>query len=315
MIDQADARWYAVALSESVPDMLPVGIQCAGQEYVLFRDSTHQVHALVDRCAHRRAALSQGSVTAGGLLQCPYHGWRYNGKTGICESIPNLAAHEPVPRAYRVDSFALVEEAGWIHLWSGGPQPSHPPVQLALASGPLQWHGESLIAFPADALADLLLDAPSVVLEIDGLTILDLHRFGDPKSTAGHVEVTYAAAAKARTSARTAAKKVIADFTRSITIRMSHAGDVAWIDLNTDTGTVVSSSIVAISPAARAVSSVKWRGRGDPRERGGARIDVRPTIDATTASRTVDYCSRLRTKIGQLSSHPMEESPHERAHY
>jgi nitrite reductase/ring-hydroxylating ferredoxin subunit len=268
----------------------------------LFRDTKGDVHALIDRCAHRRAALSLGRVTASGQIQCAYHGWRYNGKTGICESIPNLAEHERVPRTYRVASFAVIEEAGWIQLWTGGPEPLRAPPLLTLAAGSAEWYGETLIAYPPDSFADLLLDAPSVALDVVGLTIFDLHRFGDPTVTADHVEVTYAAAPKTRRPN----KKIIADFSKSVKVRMSHDGGVARIDLNTETGETVSSLIVAISPSARAVSSVKWRGRCLADEHGDTRINVRPVIDATAASRAMDYCSRLRTKVGAVASKSVE---------
>jgi nitrite reductase/ring-hydroxylating ferredoxin subunit len=302
------ARWYTVALSESLPAAQPKAVRCDGREYVLFRDAQGQAHALVDRCAHRRAALSLGSVTAGGLLQCPYHGWRYNGQTGACESIPNLAEHERVPRTYRVASFPVVEEAGWLHLWSEPGEPSYPPPQLELGTGSQRWQDEALISYPHDALADLLVDAPSAVLRVAGLTIFDLHRFGDPALTPDHLTVTYAAAAKARRPAN----KIIADFSRFVTIRLSRDGAIAHVDLRTDTGETLSALIVAISPVARAVSSVKWRGH-TAGELGDTRIDVQPTIDATAASEALDYCSRLRTRIGNQTPKALEGSVHERA--
>jgi hypothetical protein len=249
-----------------------------------------------------------GTVTATGLLQCPYHGWRYNGTTGACESIPNLADHERVPRTYRVASFPVVEEAGWIHLWSEPGEPAYPPPQLEPGAGPQRWHAQTLISYPHEALADLLVDAPSAVLQIAGLEILDLHRFGDPALAPDHLSVTYAAAPKARRPTN----KIIADFSRFVTIRLSHDGALAHIDLRTDTAETLSSAIVAISPVARAVSSVKWRGH-TAAELSDTRIDVQQIIAATAASQAMDYCSRQRTRIGNLTPKALEGSVHERA--
>lgn len=39
------------------------------------------------RCPHRLAPLSEGRVDAAGRLECPYHGWSFNGD-GSCHSIP-----------------------------------------------------------------------------------------------------------------------------------------------------------------------------------------------------------------------------------
>ena len=46
--------------------------------------------ALMDRCPHRAAALSQGRMTAAGYLQCAYHGWSFDGETGACTNIPQV---------------------------------------------------------------------------------------------------------------------------------------------------------------------------------------------------------------------------------
>jgi nitrite reductase/ring-hydroxylating ferredoxin subunit len=303
----ADKRgeWLTVALSETVSGNQPVGIRCDGREFVLFRDSQGQVHALIDQCAHRRAALSLGVVTPTGLLQCPYHGWRYEGQTGVCKSIPNLAANEPVPRTYRVAAFDVVEEAGWIHLWTGGAEATEPSPQLAMPPAPHQWHGEKLLAFPAQALADLLLDAPSVVLNVSGLAIFDLHRFGDPIVTAEHIEVVFAADQKRR-------KGIIADFTRAVRIRMAHSGKSALIMVETDSGEELATSTIAISPFARSVSSVRWRG-SNPTEANEVRIDIRDAIDGVAAGGATDYCSRLRVPARNAIPQSFEGAQHERA--
>ena len=43
--------------------------------------------AMLDRCPHRAAALSEGRMTASGDLQCAYHGWTF-GADGACLDIP-----------------------------------------------------------------------------------------------------------------------------------------------------------------------------------------------------------------------------------
>ena len=45
-------------------------------------------YALVDRCPHKKVALSEGRVTKGGDFQCSYHGWSFDGSTGRCVEIP-----------------------------------------------------------------------------------------------------------------------------------------------------------------------------------------------------------------------------------
>jgi phenylpropionate dioxygenase-like ring-hydroxylating dioxygenase large terminal subunit len=45
--------------------------------------------AAVDECPHRLAPLSEGRVVDGGL-ECPYHGWQFEGAGGGCVAIPQL---------------------------------------------------------------------------------------------------------------------------------------------------------------------------------------------------------------------------------
>ena len=54
---------------------------------VLFRDSNSDVRAIDDICPHRGARLSQGKLK-NGCVECPYHGWVYNGD-GILSLVPS----------------------------------------------------------------------------------------------------------------------------------------------------------------------------------------------------------------------------------
>jgi nitrite reductase/ring-hydroxylating ferredoxin subunit len=51
----------------------------AGERIVLFRDGDGKAAALVDRCPHRGAALSLGKRSEGGCVECPFHGWTFDG--------------------------------------------------------------------------------------------------------------------------------------------------------------------------------------------------------------------------------------------
>ena len=56
----------------------PQRIELAGEAIVLFRGADRKIGALIDRCPHRGAALSLGSVGGDGCLACPFHGWRFD---------------------------------------------------------------------------------------------------------------------------------------------------------------------------------------------------------------------------------------------
>ena len=79
--------WYAAEQSKNVSSQ-PVGVRMLGQDFVLFRDTEGAVQCLSNVCSHRGAALSDGKVQ-GDCVECPYHGWQYNGE-GECTRIPSL---------------------------------------------------------------------------------------------------------------------------------------------------------------------------------------------------------------------------------
>ena len=78
--------WHPVARSGDVTDQ-PHGVMLLGEPWVLYR-ADGQVRAFVDRCPHRHCPLTLGHCEAG-VLQCAYHGWRFDGD-GRCIEIPAL---------------------------------------------------------------------------------------------------------------------------------------------------------------------------------------------------------------------------------
>ncbi|MEN9222651.1 MAG: Rieske 2Fe-2S domain-containing protein [Thermostichus sp. BF3_bins_97] len=60
-----------------------------GSPLVLWWDEAGQPVCVEDRCCHRTARLSQGCVVAG-AIQCPYHGWQFDGR-GVCVKVPRAA--------------------------------------------------------------------------------------------------------------------------------------------------------------------------------------------------------------------------------
>jgi len=70
--------WTPVAYSEELGASAPASVTVAGTAVALFRASDGAPRAMLDRCPHRGAALSLGRVTDG-CLECPFHGWRFDG--------------------------------------------------------------------------------------------------------------------------------------------------------------------------------------------------------------------------------------------
>jgi len=106
-------RWYAAALSAEI-GARPFARKICERDLVLFRTEAGRLAALEDRCAHRHAPLSLGTV-AGEAIQCGYHGLRF-GADGVCVHIPGQAA---IPPRARVEAFPALDRHGWAWLWLG----------------------------------------------------------------------------------------------------------------------------------------------------------------------------------------------------
>ena len=107
-------HWHPVALGESVADA-PLAAELLEQPLVLWRDRLGVVQAWADRCPHRGARLSLGSVCEG-RLECPYHGWQFDIR-GQCVHVPALPDFVP-PASHVARTYVCLEHYGlvWVRL-------------------------------------------------------------------------------------------------------------------------------------------------------------------------------------------------------
>lgn len=282
------ADWRIVALSQEVGEA-PLGIKLIGADIVLFRDAQGRCRALSDHCAHRRTRLSVGSVTPEGLIECPYHGWRYDGATGACREIPNLSSEERVPKTYRVPVYPAIECDGFVLIWPVEDAAAAPPPTPSRVEVADKLFGRRLVAMPADLYIDALLDAPSAVLGWDGVGIVDDHRFGDPVVTGGHVRVAFAAGPDALLR-----RGVVADYPYIVAIEAPLGSGPLHLTL-TDTAARLQTEIqLAVSPRHRCLTDVLWRAQGPL----ATRFSVMAAIDAVQLARAGDYVSGVRHAAG-----------------
>jgi vanillate O-demethylase monooxygenase subunit len=110
--------WHAVARVADVGDR-PVGVELLGERWALVR-LDGRLTAFADRCPHRLAPLSIGTV-CGSTLQCAYHGWRFDG-AGACVEIPALGPGATIPpRAAARTPAGLAERYGLIWMAPSDP--------------------------------------------------------------------------------------------------------------------------------------------------------------------------------------------------
>jgi len=111
--------WYMAAWADEVPEGGLVRT-LLDEPVLLFRDAEGAPRALLDRCPHRFAPLSKGSI-AEGVVTCPYHGLAFDG-SGACVANP----HGPITRALATRGYPMAEahRAWWI--WMGDPALADP---------------------------------------------------------------------------------------------------------------------------------------------------------------------------------------------
>ena len=96
--------WYIAAWGDELGDA-PLARRICNDPIVLFRDGKGRAAALADRCCHRAAPLSLGTVVEEGI-QCGYHGLIIDA-TGCCVKVPGQRL---IPDDARVRSYPLVEK-------------------------------------------------------------------------------------------------------------------------------------------------------------------------------------------------------------
>jgi phenylpropionate dioxygenase-like ring-hydroxylating dioxygenase large terminal subunit len=117
--------WYVVAESADVADA-PVAVRLLARDLVLWRGPDGAVIAAPDRCPHREAPLSLGTVR-NGCLACPYHGWTF-GADGRCVLIPSSGEGRPVPPAAHLAISHVVERYGLVWVCPGEPAAPVPTI-------------------------------------------------------------------------------------------------------------------------------------------------------------------------------------------
>ena len=112
--------WFAVAQSDDLSPGETKNVHYFGRDLVVWREEVSgQPHVVDVYCAHLGAHLGVGAgspdshdpgpgTVVGACLQCPFHGWRYDG-SGACIEIP-YATSARIPEKARVRAFPAVGE-------------------------------------------------------------------------------------------------------------------------------------------------------------------------------------------------------------
>lgn len=152
------SRYWYIAAASSELDAKPIHRKVMGTDVVLFRRSDGSIASLLDRCAHRNVALSQGKVV-GDTLVCRYHGWSYDG-SGACVGIPSLDPGAGRPFIC-LTTFPVLEQDGYVWVCPGG-EPEHPPFRFPHLgeAGWISFRMQTRFDAGAEACLENFLDCP-----------------------------------------------------------------------------------------------------------------------------------------------------------
>lgn len=187
------ASWYVACRARRLTARRPLGVDIGQHRVALWRDGAGVARALLARCPHLGADLSQGRVT-GDCLRCPLHGWTFGADGRLCSG---GGAAQDGARERRASTLACVERFGlvWVHPDAGAsptlldlPDGGDPAAyrQFRSPSQRIRCHphlviGNGLDVRHMDALHDLSIEeAP--ILDEPGPDRLRLHLAGRPRS-------------------------------------------------------------------------------------------------------------------------------------
>ena len=135
-------RWYAILDSREVPSGSPSAFRRMGRDLVFWRNAAGEVRAADDRCPHRGAAMSIGTVSEG-CLTCPFHGFRFD-DDGACTHIPAHPDRSISPKM-RLATMPVREAHGLVWAWSGPEAPDAGPIPFFDFEG-YTWTGSQFTA-------------------------------------------------------------------------------------------------------------------------------------------------------------------------
>ena len=99
--------WERVANLSDVPADYPLAISLVDGRRLCLVRVHDEVFAVEDRCPHRDFPLSGGDVQDG-CLECPFHGARFDVRTGQCISGPSEGDAVAVFAVMQVNGVVLV---------------------------------------------------------------------------------------------------------------------------------------------------------------------------------------------------------------
>jgi phenylpropionate dioxygenase-like ring-hydroxylating dioxygenase large terminal subunit len=106
--------WYVVCESRELKEGKVLARKVMDEWLAVFRGADGKAVALQDRCLHRAAQLSRGRVVNGNL-QCPYHGWKYDGQGQVVQ-VPAEGPGEPKLKRRCAVRYSVTERDDYVYV-------------------------------------------------------------------------------------------------------------------------------------------------------------------------------------------------------
>ena len=105
--------WFQVAYPDDLQPGEVMPLTYWARDLVLWRDTGGAFHLQDAYCPHLGAHLGFGGSVDGDTLECPFHGWRFDGD-GTCTNIPYS---QRTNKKARVRSYPTIERNGFVLAW------------------------------------------------------------------------------------------------------------------------------------------------------------------------------------------------------
>lgn len=116
--------WFIVARADEIAPGQLKPLHYFGRDLVLFRTADGTPRVLGAYCPHLGAHLAAGGKVVGDTVQCPFHGWRFDGASGACVEVPYDDV-DYIPRTAAARVYPTIERNhmiwAWHHLEGGEP--------------------------------------------------------------------------------------------------------------------------------------------------------------------------------------------------
>ncbi|KAL4004999.1 plastin-3 [Sarotherodon galilaeus] len=106
--------WYRVLDSHMLQRGEVKNVSILGEQVAVFRGHDGKAYVVDAYCPHLGANLAVGGRVFGNCIECPFHGWKFQGDNGVCVKIPYA---EKVPDFASVHSWPTCEVNKQILVW------------------------------------------------------------------------------------------------------------------------------------------------------------------------------------------------------